>query len=175
MVQIEDLVAEHFESVAGWLSSPAISCWLTSQWRDKPVTASTIAIAVRNKRNRMFLVRADGEAAGLVALAEYDAVDRSAEMWYVLSPEAAGGKGTITEAVRLLVVHAFGTLGVRALYLNIMSTNARSQRVAEKAGFRPAGRIRRGMVYRGESVDRMIYDLIPEDLEAKSRPSAGRS
>jgi len=170
MVRLEDLDPARYELVARWLSAPSVNRWLTSNWRGREVTPATIAMAVRNRRNRLFLVVGEGIPVGLVSLAELDPIDRSAEIWYALDPDAAGGKGITTQAVRLLVNHAFDDLGLMAVFLNIMSTNTPSIRVAEKVGFRPAGRVRQAMTCDGESVDRLLFDLVPDDLRAPVGP-----
>ena len=53
MVTIEALRPEFFALVASWLAAPEINQWLGGEWREKPATASIVAIAVRNRRNRL--------------------------------------------------------------------------------------------------------------------------
>ena len=161
MLSLGPLQVADFDLVAGWLSDPAVNRWLTSQWRGREVTATTIAVATRNKRNLMFLVRDERIPVALVALAEIDTVDRCAEVWYALAPSTPSGKGVATEAVQLLVAHALRTLGLNCLYVSIMATNIPSIRVAEKVGFRHAGRLRRAMTFGGEPVDRVLLDYLP--------------
>lgn len=49
------------------------------------------------------------------------------------------GRGYATEAVRALIDHAFGDLGVEALQAGARVTNPASRRVLEKCGFQWAG------------------------------------
>lgn len=163
MTTIEDLAPAHFETVAAWLARPEINRWLTGEWRGRDVTASTIAIAVRNKRNRIFLVRHDAQPAGLVALSEIDVHDRIANVWYVLGEAGFGGRGITSEAVRQLARSGFESLGLRALHAWIMEDNVASRRVLEKAGFREAGRLRRAAASLDRQVDRVYFDLLPDD------------
>jgi RimJ/RimL family protein N-acetyltransferase len=123
-------------------------------------------MAVRNRRNRLYLLYVDGTPSGLVALAEIDTTDRSAEVWYALAPDTPKGRGTATQAVKLVVAQAFEVLALRCLYLNIMANNVASLRVAEKSGFRHAGRLRGAMTFDGTPVDRVLYDLVPEDRDS---------
>jgi RimJ/RimL family protein N-acetyltransferase len=133
---IEPLGPEYFATIAGWLSKSDINEWLTSEWRGRVIDATLIGVAARNKRNRLFLVRYEGEPCGLVALADLDPVDKIAMIWYVLGDPASGGRGVITEAVRQLVRTAFESLGIESIYAWIMEGNVRSRRVLEKNGFR---------------------------------------
>lgn len=159
MVGIEPLAAEYFPLVATWLSQAEINQWLTSEWRGRTIDPSLIGIAVRNKRNRLFLARADDVPCGLVALAEWDIVDKIAMIWYVLGDPASGGRGVITQSVRELVHTSFETLGIEALHAWIIEGNERSRRVLEKNGFREAGRLRLSVVHDGARCDRIYFDL----------------
>ena len=66
MTSIEPLLPEHFEQVAGWLSRPETNKWLSGEWRDHEATPSILAIAVRNRRNKLYLVRHESSPCGLV-------------------------------------------------------------------------------------------------------------
>jgi RimJ/RimL family protein N-acetyltransferase len=160
---IEPLAPEHFGTVATWLSKPEIHQWLASEWRDRPIDATLVGIAVRNKRSRFFLVRSGGEPCGLVALADIDAGDQIAMIWYVLGDAALGGRGVITQAVGELTRVAFQTMDLKALYAWIMEDNLRSRRVLEKNGFREAGRLRGATVQSSRRADRVYFDLPRED------------
>lgn len=164
MITLEDLAPEHFELVAQWLSRPAINRWLTPEWRHKETTASIVAIAVRNRRNRLFLVRHDGKPCGLAALADIETVDRTAMIWFLLGEEKLSGKGITSAAVRELAHIAFGQLGLASLYAWAMEDNVASQKVLRKAGFRGAGRIRQSACSAGRQVDRIYFDLIPGEI-----------
>jgi len=164
LIGIEPLTPEHFATVAEWLSKPEINQWLTSEWRDRVIDPTLIGVAVRNKRNRFFLVRSDGVPHGLVALADWDAVDKIAMIWYALGDPVSSGRGVITQAVQELVRVAFDSLGIEALHAWIMEDNERSRRVLEKNGFREAGRLRLAAVHNGCRLDRVYFDLTPQDL-----------
>jgi RimJ/RimL family protein N-acetyltransferase len=166
LIGIEPLTPEYFATVAGWLSKPEINQWLTAEWRDRAIDPTLIGVAVRNKRNRFFLVRSDGVPCGLVALADWDAVDKIAMIWYALGDPASGGRGAITQAIRELVRTAFDTLGIEALHAWIMEDNERSRRVLEKNGFRKTGRLRLAAVHNSRRLDRVYFDLTRQDRGA---------
>ncbi len=172
VIGIEPLAPEQFETVAGWLSSPEINQWLTSEWRNRTVDKVLMGVAVRNRKNRFYVARADGEACGVVALADIDAGDKTAMIWYVLGARALGGRGIATHAVRELVQIAFEELGLESVYAWIMEDNTPSRRVLEKAGFREAGRIRRATAHGGRQVDRVYFDMVRGEMR-QARPAIG--
>ena len=164
MITLEDLGVQDFEQVAQWLSRPEINSWLTPEWRHKAAGASMVAIAVRNRRNRLFLVRNDDAPCGLAALAEIETLDRTAMVWYFLGEESLSGQGVTSAAVRELSRFAFGQLGLLSLYAWVMEDNVASQKVLRHVGFREAGRIRQSACSGDRQVDRIYFDLVPGEI-----------
>lgn len=160
MTTITPLQPEHFELVAAWLSRPEINQWLTPDWRGREATPSILAIAMRNRRNRMFLVLHEQTPCGLVALADIDTADRVAMPWYLLGDQRFSRRGVITQAVQLVNRIAFGEMALASLYAWIMEGNIASRRVLEKAGFREVGRLRKAANHNGQQVDRVYFDLV---------------
>lgn len=163
MIAIEPLTSEHFALVAGWLTVPAIHRWLTSEWRGRTVDATIVSMAVRNKRNRLYLVRSDGAPCGLVALADLDLTDGTAMIWYVLGARDLGGKGIISDAVGQVCRLAFDELKLAAVNAWIMRPNEASRRVLTRNGFREVGILRDAAVLDGERVDRVYFDRTARD------------
>lgn len=168
MTTLAPLTPDHFETVARWLSTPAINCWLSGDWRDKETTATVVAIAVRNRKNRLFLVTHDGEPCGMVALSDIETADKTAMIWYLMGEQSLSGKGVMSEAVRQLVDKAFTQMDFRSLYAWAMENNAASIKVLHKSGFCKVGRIRHSACWAGGQVDRIYFDLIPADLAPPS-------
>jgi ribosomal-protein-alanine N-acetyltransferase len=161
MTTIEPLLPEHFEQVAGWLSRPDTNKWLSGEWRDHQATPSILAITIRNRRNRLYLVRHESTPCGLVGLAEIDSADRIAMVWYLLGDERLKGRGIISEAVRQLSRVAFSEHSLASLHAWIIEDNIASRRVLQKSGFRECGRFRNAACSSGRQVDRIYFDLLP--------------
>jgi RimJ/RimL family protein N-acetyltransferase len=157
---IEELQADDLSLVAMWLSRNEINRWLTSEWRNRVVSTTVLAIALRNPKNRFFLVRCNGQACGLAALADIDLADRTAMVWYFLGDSAFSKRGIGSEAVKQLVRKSFQELKLQSLYAWIMEDNAASANLLHNVGFREAGRIRQASSSNGCQVDRIYFDLI---------------
>ena len=163
-ITIEELIPAHFERVAAWLAKAEISRWLTGEWRNRVVNATLISSVVRNRKNRLFLVRYDGQLCGLIALADIDPSDKTAMVWYVLGEQTLSGRGITSHAIKQLMHLCFDEMRLASVYAWIMEDNAASQRVLQKAGFREAGRIRRAASSGGHQVDRIYFDLIASEV-----------
>ena len=90
-------------------------------------------------------MRATGALAGFVGLAIpsfLPSVLPAVEVGWRLGREH-WGQGYATEGARAAVAHGLGALGLAQVLSIVHPANARSIRVAEKLGMRPAGRRRR--------------------------------
>jgi RimJ/RimL family protein N-acetyltransferase len=72
----------------------------------------------------------------------------------------ARGRGVATTALRLLSCRAFDELGSPRVQLLAEPGNHASCRVAEKAGFKPEGTLRRYLDVRGERRDGIMFALL---------------
>jgi RimJ/RimL family protein N-acetyltransferase len=104
---------------------------------------------------------ATGRFVGLVGL--HGIADGDAEIGYWTGPWGRG-RGLTTRAVRLACGWALGGLGLQRVGWAALVGNDASRRVAEKAGFRVLGALRRNLVQRGTRVDGWVGDLLAEDL-----------
>jgi RimJ/RimL family protein N-acetyltransferase len=85
---------------------------------------------------------------------------------YWVSPQNRS-RGVATAAVSTLSRWAFSSrASLERLSLYTLPGNAASQKVAERAGFRYEGRLRRWADIDGQQLDWVMYSLIREDLES---------
>ena len=150
-----------------------------------PYTLDQAAAYIRRCRGEaavgtgLFLAMADPDddtcvgSIALMGLGDPDA--SSGEVGYWAHP-AVRGTGVTTEAVGLLVRHAFtpvpeGGLGLRRLALKAAAGNGASQRVAEANGFRRTGVERQAERLGDGSFDDLVdYDLLVADGGAGTDP-----
>jgi RimJ/RimL family protein N-acetyltransferase len=118
---------------------------------------------------------ATGELLGSISLHSIDADQGDAEIGYWIVP-AARGRGLASSVVDAVCRWAFETLPVDRIELCHAVENAASGRVAEKAGFRQEGRLRRSFRY-GDGVkhdellwSRLSDDVVPALTAAGARP-----
>lgn len=93
--------------------------------------------------------RVTGELVGEVVLNEWSPTERSCS-FRTLIAAAGRGRGLGTEATRLIVGHAFASVGLLRVSLEVYSTNHRALRVYQKVGFqvvgvRPRAQLREGV------------------------------
>ena len=94
---------------------------------------------IETGRKLSFLVETEAGIIGMVSLG--DIIRGSFQCAYLGYYAMAGmaGGGRMTEAVRQVVVHAFGPLGLHRVEANIQPTNAPSLALIARLGFRREG------------------------------------
>jgi RimJ/RimL family protein N-acetyltransferase len=117
-----------------------------------------------NHASLAIIDRTSGKRAGGVNLVPRDTKNVLAEVSYWLAPSARG-RGLATEAVELLCKWAFGSLlSLSRIELLMLPQNSSSRSVAERAGFRFDGVVRRD--WKGEHDVEMTRYLLERPLDA---------
>lgn len=77
------------------------------------------------------------------------------------------GQGYMSEALRLLISHAFTKVRLHRLEAACIPSNERSIRLLEKAGFQREGLLRSYLKINGTWQDHLLFSLIEDDVRAK--------
>lgn len=106
---------------------------------------------------------ADARSNELLGYIGIRLVDGNGQIGYWVRREARG-RGVATRALRLLARWALDSAGFARIQLLVEPRNEPSRRVAEKAGFRAEGVLRRYVDLGDRRVDGIMFGLLPEDL-----------
>ena len=104
-----------------------------------------------------------GKFLGGVGINFINRVHQMANLGYWVRTSAAG-RGVATAATRMAARFGFEQLGLRRIEIVAAVGNVPSQLVAEKAGARREGVLRNRLLINGESLDAVLFSLVPEDL-----------
>ena len=77
---------------------------------------------------------------------------------------SATGRGVATKAAHLVARFGFAQLGLHRIEILAAVDNIASQRVAEKVGAVREGVLRKRLLINGESLDAVMFSLLPEDV-----------
>ncbi|MER7502879.1 GNAT family protein [Nonomuraea pusilla] len=109
---------------------------------------------------------ADGEYVGEVVLNELDADNLSCSLRIALIGARAFGKGYGSEAITLVLDHAFGATPLHRVSLEVFSYNARARHVYEKLGFVQEGVLRESLRWAGEWHDTLVMAVLRSEWAA---------
>ena len=104
----------------------------------------------------------------LDALNQHDARARLAIGLY--DPDKLG-KGLGREAIRLVLAHAFGALGLHRVSLRVVAYNTRAIRCYSACGFAVEGREREAALVGGERYDDIMMGVLAREFRPRDEPS----
>jgi ribosomal-protein-alanine N-acetyltransferase len=111
----------------------------------------------------IFESRSDQLVGGLTLGQVRRGVAQTATLGYWMG-EAHAGRGHMTQAVRAVLDHAFGTLALRRIEAACLPNNSRSIRLLERVGFRREGIARAYLQINGRWQDHAFYAILDSDL-----------
>lgn len=101
---------------------------------------------------------------GSVWLRDVNTLDGSAELAIFMDRDHLGA-GWGTDAQRVLLTFAFGTLRLHRVQLGVNPENARAVRSYEKVGFKLEARLRNAWITRGKPADLLIMAILADEFE----------
>jgi diamine N-acetyltransferase len=118
-------------------------------------------VEARGDRHEFMIVeRTSGRSVGTIGLSHIDRVNRRAEYGVLIGEPDARGKGLAAEASRLLLAYAFGTLGLRRVYLHVLVRNEDALRLYRRVGFQPEGVLRQHVRKGDELLDVAVMAVL---------------
>ena len=92
---------------------------------------------------------------------------RAAEIGIVIGDKRFWNQGYGSEAMRLMLRHAFHTLNLNRVSLQVYADNPRAIRAYEKVGFVHEGRLRQARYYDGEYFDVLLMSVLRSEWQAE--------
>lgn len=153
------------EFLRRWHNDPAIRNGLMfTMPQNREQVSSFIETDDENDEWLNLLICLDEEPIGVVELNEIRY--RRGELVCWLIPEQQGD-GYATEAVSLLIDHAFDVLGLHRVYGRTLGYNAGSQALLERLGFSKEGEFREHVFIDGEFQTLKWYGILEDEWRAQ--------
>lgn len=154
------------EHIVRWRSRPDV---LSGMFSDTPPTLEShlrwfASMQEQGDREEFVIVERDGERPiGTVGLSSIDNAARRAEYGGLLGDPTARGKGYAYEASHLLLTHAFATMNLNKVYLQLLARNERALSLYERLGFVHEGRLRCHVVKGNQFCDVIVMGMLQEE------------
>lgn len=107
------------------------------------------------------------DVIGTCTLADLDRRHRRADIGAALAAEHHG-RGYAEEAVRAMIDHGFGDLGLHRVTADVDPRNAAALRLVERLGFRKEGRMREHYRQNDEWQDGLLFGLLKREWEGEA-------
>jgi RimJ/RimL family protein N-acetyltransferase len=129
------------------------------------VGPESLALAVHERRTDRLI--------GSCALSALDADNGSALFHITIGEKDTWGRGHGTEATRLMLDHAFGSLGLHRIGLTVFAFNERAIRAYRRCGFVVEGRAREAIWRDGRFWDELEMSVLRSDWEGMAELELG--
>lgn len=105
------------------------------------------------------------QAIGNTGFVQINWYNRDTEIGIVIGEKSFWNRGYGSEAMRLMLKHAFNTLNLNRVYLRVYETNLRGIRAYEKAGFIQEGRMRQALYREGKYFDILLMSILRSEWQ----------
>jgi diamine N-acetyltransferase len=129
----------------------------------------------RSKADVVYAVVVADGLVGTCGLHRIDWRHRCAELGIVIGDDAYRGQGHGSDAVRTLVDHAFGNLGLHRIELEVLADNEPARRCYERLGFVDEGVRREARYIDGGFKDLVWMRILHHEWPAASTREAGQT
>lgn len=116
-----------------------------------------------------WVIEHEGRAIGEIRLDDLDLNDGRAMLAVGLNQPDLLDQGLGTEAIGLVLGHAFGSLGLHRVGLRVLEFNRRAIRAYEKTGFQVEGREREAALVDGERYDDVMMGVLGSEWQPPER------
>jgi RimJ/RimL family protein N-acetyltransferase len=111
-----------------------------------------------------WVIEHEGRFTGNIVLHSVNQEDRRARLALGIADPGKLSQGLGSEAIRLVLAHGFGPMGLHRIDLRVLAYNTRAIRAYEKCGFRFEGRERESALIDGEWHDDMIMGILAHEF-----------
>ncbi|MEO8208146.1 MAG: GNAT family protein [Chloroflexota bacterium] len=176
LVTLRRHVPENLAAFRRWYADPEIA--RLARYRDGPMRVEEIerffqSRAIGPESLAMAIhERSSGRLIGTCALSQVDGDNGSALFHITIGEKDAWGHGFGTEATRLMVGHALGSLGLHRVSLSVFEFNERAIRAYAACGFVAEGRAREAIWRDGKWWDELSMSVLESDWRKRQGRAA---
>jgi RimJ/RimL family protein N-acetyltransferase len=172
---------ENLSAFRRWYTDPEVA--RLARYQDGPMRVDEIdrffqARALGSESLAMAIhLRAGGRLIGSCAFSQMDGDNGSALFHITIGEREEWGHGYGTEATRLMLDHAFGTLHLHRVALAVFEFNERAVRAYRRCGFTVEGRAREAIWRDGRWWDELSMSVLEAEWRARAvrrEAAAGR-
>jgi ribosomal-protein-alanine N-acetyltransferase len=162
---------DNLDEYANWINDQQTTLFMGSG--RFPVTVDDLKDYIdsyRNSKDGMLLgifLKQKDRHIGNITLHQIDWRNKFGEIGIMIGDKISHGKGYASEAISLIVDHAFNKLNLRKVYTGMVQGNEASKRAFEKVGFKMEGILKEHFYLNGEYLDCYRMGLLAKEYRKK--------
>ena len=164
-IYLKELALENITNLyLSWMNDPEVTNFLESRFQKHTIeTLGDYVDQFLNDKNNILLgifLFQDNQHIGNIKLGPINPFHYSSEVGILIGNKECWGKGYASEAIEMLVNHAFSKLGLHKLTAGCYSNNPGSEKAFLKAGFTREGTRKQQYCSDGTFVDHIMMGII---------------
>ena len=170
-VTLRPLEPSDQDRLYAWRNAPEVAAYMYTDHQISPEEHARWFAGLEGDPRRDYrIIEVDGAPAGPANFYDIDPVQGRASWAYYLADPAVRGKGVGGFVEYAMIERAFGEMGLRKLWCEVLITNETVWKLHQKFGFKQEALLRAHVVKAGVPIDVMGLGLLAEDWAA-TRPS----
>jgi RimJ/RimL family protein N-acetyltransferase len=161
--------------ITPWVNDPDVTCNLFI-YKPMSLQQEEEFLAKLTKDGAIALgiaLRSSDRLIGSAGLHDIDYKNGQCTFGILIGAKEEWGKGYGTEATRLFVDFAFGTLNLHRFWLHVYEYNVRGIRAYEKVGLQKEGTLRQARYHDGRYWDTYVMAILRQEWDARRSQKAG--
>lgn len=151
------------DTYVDWMNDREVVQYTESRYRQhSSKNLHEFVCAINESEADLFLAiitNHDGKHIGNIKLGEINIIHQSANIGIIIGDKNSWGNGYATEAIKMLVDHAFESYGLHKLVAGMYDANKGSIKAFKRAGFKKEGKLKGHCVLDGKHVDVVLLGL----------------
>jgi RimJ/RimL family protein N-acetyltransferase len=141
--------------LTSWTARPMRRAAAEQLFEDREKSAVDDSFAIHRK--------GEDEPIGVISLANISEANASADLSIIVGEDKDRNEGLGTEAIWLILYHAFENLGLERVNLSVFDFNKPAISAYEKIGFQREGRMQEAIRRDGESHDAILMRILASE------------
>ncbi|MCB9687620.1 MAG: GNAT family N-acetyltransferase [Alphaproteobacteria bacterium] len=164
-IHLRPIRVDDVDAIMTWVNDPEVVrnfATMGNITREQEVAFLERMIA--SETDRLYAIETlEGQYLGNAGIHKIWWPARNGRLGIVIGDKAHHGRGLAQEALRLLLAHGFGELGLHKLWMVHYATNGRMHHIAGKLGMREEGRLRDEYFHQGAFHDMVRHAILEEE------------
>lgn len=173
LVGIRPLRPSDAGAVRRMMMDPEVAHLLFEEMGGEPPSTFALGMYILmqslSNRPEFGIVERSGRLIGSVRLWRISERNRSAMLTIFIGDRNCWSRGYGTEALRLVLRHAFTVMDLHRVELHVFDFNGRAIRAYEKAGFTREGTRREALIRSGRVHDILVMGILKEEFFAQEK------
>jgi RimJ/RimL family protein N-acetyltransferase len=173
LVNLRAIERKDLDEIMKWVNDQEVTKYLAAFLypvsREEEEKFLERAMSSNDAEKNLVIETKEGVYIGQISLHKIDWKNSNAELGIIIGNKEYWSKGYGTEAIKILLHHAFNQMNLYKIYLQVFEFNQRGIRCYEKCGFKKEGKLRKNYFYQAKYYDVILMGILKDEFEKTNK------